>query len=55
MRCNSAAELVWFPTRYDGFGMPVIEAMASGTPVVSSNTTGIPEVAGDAGDSAFSA
>jgi glycosyltransferase involved in cell wall biosynthesis len=44
----SAAELVWFPTRYDGFGMPVIEAMASGTPVVSSNTTGIPEVAGDA-------
>ena len=44
----SAAELVWFPTRYDGFGMPVIEAMASGTPVVSSNTTGIPEVAGTA-------
>ena len=44
----TAAELVWFPTRYDGFGMPVIEAMASGTPVVSSNTTGIPEVAGAA-------
>jgi glycosyltransferase involved in cell wall biosynthesis len=44
----AAAELVWFPTRYDGFGMPVIEAMASGTPVVSSNTTGIPEVAGTA-------
>lgn len=44
----NAAELVWFPTRYDGFGMPVIEAMACGTPVVSSNTTGIPEVAGDA-------
>jgi glycosyltransferase involved in cell wall biosynthesis len=44
-----AALLVWFPTRYDGFGMPVIEAMASGTPVISSNTTGIPEVAGDAG------
>ena len=43
-----AAELVWFPTRYDGFGMPVIEAMACGTPVISSNTTGIPEVAGDA-------
>ena len=42
------AQLVWFPTLYDGFGMPVIEAMASGTPVVSSNTTGIPEVAGDA-------
>ena len=43
-----AAQVVWFPTLYDGFGMPVIEAMASGTPVVSSNTTGIPEVAGDA-------
>ncbi len=43
-----AAMVVWFPTLYDGFGMPVIEAMASGTPVVSSNTTGIPEVAGDA-------
>lgn len=44
----NAAEMVWFPTRYDGFGMPVIEAMACGTPVISSNTTGIPEVAGDA-------
>ena len=42
------AQLVWFPTRYDGFGMPVVEAMACGTPVVSSNTSGIPEVAGDA-------
>ncbi|WP_198137715.1 glycosyltransferase family 1 protein [Terriglobus sp. TAA 43] len=44
-----AATLVWFPTLYDGFGMPVIEAMASGTPVISSDTTGIPEVAGNAG------
>lgn len=44
----NGAQLVWFPTRYDGFGMPVIEAMACGTPVISSNTTGIPEVAGDA-------
>ena len=44
----SGAMLVWFPTLYDGFGMPVIEAMAAGTPVISSNTTGIPEVAGDA-------
>ena len=43
-----SARVVWFPTLYDGFGMPVIEAMASGTPVISSNTTGIPEVAGDA-------
>src|SRR5579875_2768791 len=44
----NGAQLVWFPTRYDGFGMPVIEAMACGTPVISSNTTGIPEVAGEA-------
>lgn len=44
----NAAQLVWFPTRYDGFGMPVIEAMACGAPVVSSNTSAIPEVAGDA-------
>ncbi len=43
-----SAALVWFPTLYDGFGMPVIEAMASGTPVISSNTSAIPEVAGDA-------
>jgi len=44
----NAAQLVWFPTRYEGFGMPVIEAMACGAPVISSNTTAIPEVAGDA-------
>ena len=43
-----AAQLVWFPTRYDGFGMPVIEAMACGTPVVSSDTSAIPEVTGGA-------
>jgi glycosyltransferase involved in cell wall biosynthesis len=44
----NAAQLVWFPTRYDGFGMPLIEAMACGAPVVSSNTSAIPEIAGDA-------
>ncbi len=43
-----SAALVWFPTLYDGFGMPVIEAMASGTPVISSNSSAIPEIAGDA-------
>lgn len=43
-----AAALVWFPSRYEGFGLPVIEAMACGTPVVASNTASIPEIAGDA-------
>jgi glycosyltransferase involved in cell wall biosynthesis len=37
------------PTLYEGFGYGVLEAMASGTPVVASNTTSIPEVVGDAG------
>lgn len=37
-----------FPSLYEGFGLPVIEAMACGTPVLTSNTTSLPEVAGDA-------
>ena len=37
-----------FPSLYEGFGLPVIEAMACGTTVLTSNTTSLPEVAGDA-------
>ena len=44
---RGAAALV-FPSLYEGFGLPVAEAMACGTPVVTSNTTALPEVAGDA-------
>ncbi len=44
----NAASLVVYPTLYEGFGLPVLEAMACGTPVVTSNNSSLPEVAGDA-------
>jgi glycosyltransferase involved in cell wall biosynthesis len=44
----SAAHVLVFPTRYEGFGLPVLEAMACGTPVITTNASSIPEVAGDA-------
>jgi len=44
----SAATVFVFPSLFEGFGLPVIEAMACGTPVVCSNVTSLPEVAGDA-------
>jgi len=37
-----------YPSLYEGFGMPPLEAMASGIPVITSNTSSLPEVAGDA-------
>jgi len=42
------ASLFAFPSLYEGFGLPVLEAMACGVPVVCSNTSSLPEVAGDA-------
>jgi glycosyltransferase involved in cell wall biosynthesis len=42
------AEALVFPSRYEGFGLPVVEAMASGTPVVATSTGAVPEVAADA-------
>jgi glycosyltransferase involved in cell wall biosynthesis len=43
-----SAEALVFASLYEGFGLPVLEALACGTPVVTSNTTSLPEVAGDA-------
>ncbi|OGG95245.1 MAG: hypothetical protein A2527_08725 [Candidatus Lambdaproteobacteria bacterium RIFOXYD2_FULL_50_16] len=43
----SAAQLFLFPSFYEGFGLPTLEAMACGTPVITSNCASIPEVVGD--------
>jgi glycosyltransferase involved in cell wall biosynthesis len=43
------ADVFAYPSLYEGFGLPVLEAMACGTPVVASAAASIPEVAGDAG------
>ena len=45
----NAADILVYPCDYAGFGLPPLEAMACGTPVITSNTTSLPEVVGDAG------
>lgn len=45
----NAADLFVFPSFYEGFGLPPLEAMACGTPVITSNASSLPEVVGDAG------
>lgn len=44
----STARILLYPTLYEGFGLPILESMACGTPVVTSNNSSIPEVAGKA-------
>lgn len=44
----SAASVFVYPSLYEGFGLPILEAMACGTPVITSNVSSMPEVAGDA-------
>jgi glycosyltransferase involved in cell wall biosynthesis len=44
----SGATALVYPSLYEGFGLPVLEAMACGTPVLTSNVSSLPEVAGDA-------
>ncbi len=45
----SAAACFVYPSLFEGFGLPVLEAMACGAPVVASNRTALPELVGDAG------
>ena len=45
----SGADLFVYPSTYEGFGYPVLEAMSAGTPAITSNSSSLPEITGDAG------
>ncbi|MEW6083126.1 MAG: glycosyltransferase family 1 protein [Chloroflexota bacterium] len=47
VQAYNACEMLVYPSSYEGFGMPVLEAMACGTPVIALNNTAFPEFAGD--------
>ncbi|MBV8671413.1 MAG: glycosyltransferase, partial [Candidatus Eremiobacteraeota bacterium] len=47
-RLYAGAAVLAFPSRYEGFGLPILEAMVRGTPVIAADAASIPEVAGDA-------
>ena len=49
LRMMRHATAVVYPSRYEGFGLPTIEAMAVGTPLIAARVTSIPEIVGDAG------
>ena len=46
---NKNATLAFFPSLYEGFGLPIVEAMGEGTPVLASNVSSMPEIVGDSG------
>ncbi len=50
VRLYNLASLLVFPSRYEGFGLPVLEAMRCGTPVICSSVSSMPEIAGDAAE-----
>jgi glycosyltransferase involved in cell wall biosynthesis len=49
-RFYGAADAFVFPSLYEGFGLPVVEAMTCGCPVITSDRSSLPEVAGDAAE-----